>query len=351
MRTQQQSSSGLVRWAANSPDAALVTALASGTMAGATAYFARRRMKDSEFIRDIPLVSLSEVPAIVAANPDESVLVKVKGEVRASQPLVAPLSGTQCVVVRTMKVRHYEEQRKTIVKGKKTSKKEGASSEVTNEKNSWKTGEEQYGVEELDTDFCIVDTSGGAARVSKDLLKDWIGARYFDLIKAKDEYQPVSNSSEQRSTKRTIGYSLKEYVLPLGVEIVVLAEAAIDPSAEGGIILRRPSKKNMFDRARMTNTYLVTRMSEDALLDDIERRGFLWLGSSAITGAISLTSLGALHFARDGSIMAAVAAAAGLLAAGTALFVYGQDRRKERRDMVKEQRDRASTIPSAPVVE
>mmetsp|Transcript_6432 Transcript_6432/g.15864 ORF Transcript_6432/g.15864 Transcript_6432/m.15864 type:complete len:136 (+) Transcript_6432:719-1126(+) len=76
------------------------------------------------------------------------------------------------------------------------------------------------------------------------------GARYFDLIKAKDEYQPVSNSSEQRSTKRTIGYSLKEYVLPLGVEIVVLAEAAIDPSAEGGIILRRPSKKNMFDRAR-----------------------------------------------------------------------------------------------------
>mmetsp|Transcript_6424 Transcript_6424/g.15835 ORF Transcript_6424/g.15835 Transcript_6424/m.15835 type:complete len:161 (+) Transcript_6424:594-1076(+) len=116
--------------------------------------------------------------------------------------------------------------------------------------NSWKTGEEQYGVEELDTDFCIVDTSGGAARVSKDLLKDWIGARYFDLIKAKDEYQPVSNSSEQRSTKRTIGYSLKEYVLPLGVEIVVLAEAAIDPSAEGGIILRRPSKKNMFDRAR-----------------------------------------------------------------------------------------------------
>jgi len=177
MRTQQQSSSGLVRWAANSPDAALVTALASGTMAGATAYFARRRMKDSEFIRDIPLVSLSEVPAIVAANPDESVLVKVKGEVRASQPLVAPLSGTQCVVVRTMKVRHYEEQRKTIVKGKKTSKKEGASSEVTNEKNSWKTGEEQYGVEELDTDFCIVDTSGGAARVSKDLLKDWIGKK------------------------------------------------------------------------------------------------------------------------------------------------------------------------------
>lgn len=57
---------------------AVVGALVLGLGCGCCFFFGRRRMKDSEFIRDLPLVTIGQLPSLLAANPEDSVIVKVK---------------------------------------------------------------------------------------------------------------------------------------------------------------------------------------------------------------------------------------------------------------------------------
>lgn len=102
---------------------------------------------------------------------------------------------------------------------------------------------------------------------------------------------------------------------------------------------------------RLTTTYLITLNSEEGLLDDIEKRGFLWLGSATILSVLALGGLTSVYLSRGGSFLPLSAALALLVGGGTTLFLYGQSRREERRNIVNNQLQRAEDIPTAPALE
>lgn len=177
-------------------------------------------------------------------------MVELKGKAESDQPLRSEMAGEACVWYRCTVTREYEETRMER-------DSDGHS------RSSTHRGSETVSSSERRSVFSLRDQSG-------DILVDPEGAK-VDGEKILSRYEPGERGTsitiggfsvsigQPGLGKRTLGYKLEEWILPLGKDLYVLGEARDDggrlrvckPSAKGGrFVISVKSEEQLVKSAR-----------------------------------------------------------------------------------------------------
>jgi hypothetical protein len=150
--------------------------------------------------------------------------VELKGEIECASPLKAEISGVDCVHFRSVVTREYEES--FVETDKDGNRRSGA-----------RKGSEQVSRNERFAPFAVRDATGtvevdptGAAIDEEKVLSRFepasvgsisIGSRRLDL-----DSMGALVGAAMGSGRRTVGYKLEEWALPVGRRVYVLGEAS-----------------------------------------------------------------------------------------------------------------------------
>eukprot|EP00397_Hematodinium_sp_SG-2012_P043594 GEMP01048490.1.p1 GENE.GEMP01048490.1~~GEMP01048490.1.p1 ORF type:complete len:310 (-),score=28.34 GEMP01048490.1:716-1645(-) len=216
------------------------------------AYFTRRRVRDRESIKIIPVTPTDHLYQLVRPSQNGTLIVKVKGRVATSRSIESPISGTKCTI-------YLESQTFSF------SSREGVAPM-----------------------FKIQDAQPTTSnvRVCPKLCRDTIGGRYFYLQKV-----PIWRIEAPFLIRVWRFFGLqREYVLPINTEILIVAEARVTASRE--VVLQVPHEfpDSMWLSRRRALTYFITCLSEEQLVQAIERKAFIW-AAACLTSFLSGYSL------------------------------------------------------------
>ncbi len=183
-------------------------------------------------------------------------VAEVKGIVECTNPLSSEMSGTQCAWYRSTVVREYEEtytERDSDGKSR-TATRRGSETVSTNERRTAFLVRDESGATEVDPEGAPID-----------------GERVLSQFEQGDRGSSISIGGFRVSIgalgagRRTIGYKLEEWALPLGARVYVLGEAKDDggrlriakPSAKGGrFIVSMKSEEQLLKSAKTGSNVL-----------------------------------------------------------------------------------------------
>jgi len=183
-------------------------------------------------------------------------MAEVKGTVESASPLSSEMSGTQCAWYRSTVVREYEEtytERDSDGKSR-TATRRGSETVSTNERRTPFLVRDETGATEVDPEGAPME-----------------GERVLSQFEQGDRGPAISIGGFRVSLgalgagRRTIGYKLEEWALPLGARVYVLGEARDDggrlriakPSAKGGrFIISMKSEEQLLKSAKTGSSVL-----------------------------------------------------------------------------------------------
>jgi hypothetical protein len=209
----------------------------------------------------------SDVAAEIGAGSFTKV-AELKGVVECDPPLLAEMSGTACAWYRSTVVREYEE-----------SYTERDSDGDT--RSGTRRGSETVSTNERRTRFMVRDATGAVEVDPEGAPVD--GAQVLSRFERGDTGPSLSIGSLRLtlgaigSGRRTVGYTIEEWALPVGARVYVLGEAKDDG---GSLRVAKPSTKG--------GRFIISTKSEEQILEAAKK------GSSALAIAAAVLGAGAV---------------------------------------------------------
>jgi hypothetical protein len=173
-------------------------------------------------------------------------VAEVKGTVECSAPLMAEMSGIDCVWYRSTVVREYEESyTESDSEGRtKTGTRRGSETVSTNERRIRFMVRDATGTTEVDPDGGPIDGERVLSRFEQGEVGPALSIGGFSL-----------SLSAIGGGRRTLGYKIEEWALPLGARVYVLGEAKDE---DGALRIAKPAAKG--------GRFIITMKSEEQLL-------------------------------------------------------------------------------------
>lgn len=196
-----------------------------------------------------------------------SQVAEIKGTVECATPLTSELSGTACVWFRSTVTREYEEQHTER-------DSEGHTRTVT------RRGSENVSTNERRTRFEVRDATGVTTVDPEGAKLD--GERILQRFEQGDRGPALSIGSLRIPLaalglgRRTLGYKLEEWAIPVGRNIYVLGEAR---DSGGSLVVAKPAAKG--------GRFIVSLKSEEELVKSAKT------GSSVLTIIAGVCAAGA----------------------------------------------------------
>lgn len=206
-------------------------------------------------------------------------VAEVKGTVECGSPLKAEMSGVACVWYRSTVVREYEESytERDSDGRTKSGTRRGSETVSTNERRTRFMVRDATGATEVDPEGGPIDGERVLSKFEQGEVGPALSIGGFRL-----------SLGAIGGGRRTLGYKLEEWALPLGARVYVLGEAR----DEGGALrIAKPSAKG--------GRFIITMKSEEQLL------------SSAKTGSKVLNIIAAVL--ATGSIVTLVLVVLGVI--------------------------------------
>jgi len=198
-------------------------------------------------------------------------VAELKGVVECGSPLTAEMSGTACVWYRSTVTREYEESYTERDSDGKT-------------RTGTRRGSETVSANERRTPFLVRDESGAVEVDPEGAPVE--GIKVLSTFEHGDRGSSLSVGGFHLSLgalgggRRTIGYRLEEFALPLGARVYVLGEARDD---SGRLRVAKPTAKG--------GRFLITVKSEEQLLKSAKSGSRAALIIAAVSAAAAAVTL------------------------------------------------------------
>lgn len=196
---------------------------------------------------------------------------ELKGTVECAAPLTAEMSGSPCVWYRSVVTRDYEESyAERDADGKtRTGTRRGSEQLSSNERRVAFYLRDESGATLVEPEGASIDGERVLSRYEQNFSGPSIQLGAFRL-----KIGPLGGG------RRTLGFKLEEWALPVGARVYVLGEARDD---EGRLRVAKPGTKSL--------PFIISRRSEEELVKAAKG------GSLALTIAAAVVALGAVAVA------------------------------------------------------
>ena len=195
-------------------------------------------------------------------------VAEVKGTVECASPLTSEMSGTACAWYRSTVVREYEESYTERDSDGKT-------------RSGTRRGSETVSSNERRVPFLVRDETGATEVDPEGAPVD--GQRVLSKFEQGDRGSAISIGAFRMSIgamgsgRRTIGYKLEEWALPVGARVYVLGEARVDG---GRLRVAKPAAKG--------GRFIISVKSEDQLLGSAKTGSRVMTVISAVSAAVAV---------------------------------------------------------------
>jgi len=206
--------------------------------------------------------------------------VELKGKIECATPLTAEMSGAACVHFRSTVHREYEETYTETDKDghKRTGTRRGSEQVSSNERFTRFALRDDSGTVEVDPTGAALDEEKIFSRF--EAAQSQTGSISFGSFRL-----DLGMFAGLGSGRRTIGYKLEEWALPLGKQVYLLGEAS---DSEGHVVVRKPTEKG--------KRFILSLKSEEEIVKSASglATGLIIAAAVLAVGAIVLGLLGAL---------------------------------------------------------
>lgn len=175
-------------------------------------------------------------------------VAELKGVIECGEPLKAEMSGTPCVYYRSSVTREYEERVEVSDKdgNRHWETRRGSEQVASNERRVGFRLRDETGTVEIDPQGADIDAERSLSRFE---------AGGGGALRFGDFVLELGGLAMGLGGRRTIGYRLEEWIIPLGRRLYVLGEAG---DAEGRLLVRKPGAKG--------GRYIISLKTEEELV-------------------------------------------------------------------------------------
>jgi hypothetical protein len=197
-------------------------------------------------------------------------VAELKGTGECAEPLVAEMTGTPCLYYRSTVTREYEERVTVTDKDghRRTETRRGSEQVSSNERRIPFLLRDATGTIGVDPQGAVIDSERSLSRFESGAGQS---LRFGNFV------LELGSLAMGLGGRRTLGYRLEEWVLPLGRRLYVLGEAS---DADGRLSLRKPGGKG--------GRFIISLRSEEEL---VKAAKGLALGLSIGAGVLLAASL------------------------------------------------------------
>lgn len=204
-------------------------------------------------------------------------LVELKGVVECDQSLKAEMSGEACVWYRSVVTREYEETytERDSDGNSRTSTRRGSETVSSNERSTIFNLRDATGVIAVDPQKASIDPVKAMSKFEKGELTSGFSIGSFKF-----------SFNQPGHGRRTIGYKIEEFILPLGKELYVLGEARDEGNR---LLVSKPSDKS--------SKFIISVKRKEELIKNAQgsQKGFSIAAVVLGIGAVILAVFGVLR--------------------------------------------------------